>query len=230
MTETHVAPRTPIGRLIFWPAMVTLALTILRLTGELHHWSGKWFSTETGGTTPHGVSWVVGITWLAAPIGVYFAVRLTKAQQGPTSHSRALVLAALGLCMMVALRMFISTLPLSFPTILIPIWLFMAIAGIIQYFGWPALFRSLLLYGLAARIPVAVVMFLAMRGNWGTHYDYVGMPPRFDMPLVPKFLWLALVPQLVFWVAFTIVAGSVCGALTTALVRLKPPSPRIDVS
>ena len=41
--------------------------------------------------------------------------------------------------------------------------------------------RTLLAYGLAARIPVAGIMFLAMMGRWGTHYDYVGMPPEFQM-------------------------------------------------
>jgi len=229
MADADAATNPSFGRLILWPSLITLAVTLLRLTGELRHWSEKWFSTETGGTTPHGVSWIIGITWLAAPLGVYFAVRLSKAGHGPASHRRALALAALGLCMVVGFRTLISLFTLSFPSILIPLWLFMAIAGAIQYFAWPALFKSLLLYGLAARIPVTVVMFLAMRGTWGTHYDYVGMPARFDMPLVPKFLWLAFFPQLVFWVAFTIVAGSVCGVLTTALVRVKPVGPRIDV-
>jgi hypothetical protein len=37
------------------------------------------------------------------------------------------------------------------------------------------LFKTLLLYGLAARIPVIIVMGLAIHGNWGTHYDaFVG--------------------------------------------------------
>jgi hypothetical protein len=47
-------------------------------------------------------------------------------------------------------------------------------------------------YGLAARIPVVVVMFLAMAGNWGTHYDYVGAPEPFQMALWPRILPLNL--------------------------------------
>jgi hypothetical protein len=83
-------------------------------------------------------------------------------------------------------------------------------------------------YGLAARIPVAAVMFLAMAGAWGTHYDYVGMPRHFQMPFWPRYLWLALVPQLVFWVAFTVLLGGIGGVLVAALEplgrRLRQPS------
>ncbi len=230
MANSDATTRPESLRLILIPALITLAVTLLRLTGELRHWSERWFSTETGGITPSGVSWVVGITWLAALFGVYFAVRLTKSRQGPPSIRKALVLGAVGLIMVVGFRIPISMIPLRFPTILIPVWLFMAIAALIQYFAWPALFRTLVLYGLAARIPVVVVMFLAMTGRWGTHYDYVGMPPQFELPFVPKFFWLAFFPQLVFWLGFTVVTGSICGVLVTSLVRLKPPASAIDVS
>jgi hypothetical protein len=61
-------------------------------------------------------------------------------------------------------------------------------------------------------------MFLAMRGNWGTHYDYVGMPPQFQMSLLPKFLWLGFFPQLVFWVGFTILTGSLAGSIAAVVI------------
>ena len=85
--------------------------------------------------------------------------------------------------------------------------------------------RTLLAYGLAARIPVAGIMFLAMMGRWGTHYDYVGMPPEFQMSLWRGFLWLALFPQLVFWVLFTLVLGTLSGSLfaLAAGARVKSP-------
>jgi hypothetical protein len=66
---------------------------------------------------------------------------------------------------------------------------------------------------------VAVIMFFAMLGNWGTHYDYVGMPPQFSMPLVSRYLWLAFFPQLFAWVAFTITVGTLSGAAATLLLR-----------
>ncbi len=230
MSNSTTPSRPEVIRLILVPTLITFAVTVLRLTGELAHWSERWFSTETGGIIPHGASWFFGITWLAAPFGIYFAIKLVRAQQGPQSFAKALILAALGLIILAGFRFPIGIIPLRFPLILIPVWLLMAIAASLQYFSWPALFKTLLVYGLAARTPVVITMLLAMIGNWGTHYDYVGMPPQFAMPLVPRFLWLAFFPQLVFWVSFTIVIGTICGTFVTAIIRVGPVPARADLS
>jgi hypothetical protein len=228
MTEANSESGISILRLILVPALISLAITVLRLVGEMRHWSEEWFSTDTGGTVPHGLSWVIGITWLALPCGVYFGFKLVAAGQAPPKIARALALAAAGLVMLLALRLIFKLLGnIPFPQVLIIVWLWHAGAAAIQWGGWRDLFRVLLAYGLAARIPVAVIMLLAMIGNWGTHYDYVGMPPQFQMPLLAKYLWLAFFPQLVFWVGFTIVVGSVAGTITAAiLLRLKPATRR----
>jgi hypothetical protein len=89
----------------------------------------------------------------------------------------------------------------------------MAIAAISQFPGWPALAKVLLAYGLAARIPIVLVMLLAMHGNWGTHYDYVGITLPSPMDFWSRFFWLAFFPQTVFWVGFTILIGSLSGSL-----------------
>jgi len=205
-------------RLILGPAGISLVITLLRLIGELRHWSERWFSTETGGVTPSGVSWVIGITWLALPFGVYFALRLVAARDGPPKVGKALVTAGLGLAVLLMLKLLFGWLQnIPFPQVLIFVWLWLAIGAAVQAYGWPALFRVLLAYGLSARIPVAIIMLLAMAGNWGTHYDYVGMPQEFQMPLLPKYLWLAFFPQLVFWVSFTILTGSIAGTLAAAI-------------
>ena len=112
---------------------------------------------------------------------------------------------------------------------LIFIWLAMAIPAAIQLLGWPELFKTLLAYGLASRIPVVIVMFFAMRGNWGTHYDFVGMPEQFQMPLWPRFFWLAFFPQLVFWVAFTILMGSLTGSIAFALLGKRRVADEVQV-
>jgi hypothetical protein len=125
----------------------------------------------------------------------------------------------LGLVIVFCSRFLFRIFPANFPEILIPLWLCWAAAAALQYFGWPSLFRVLLAYGFAARIPVALVMFFAMLGNWGTHYDYVGTPLQFSMPLVPRYLWLAFFPQLVAWVSFTIVLGTLAGVLMHIVVR-----------
>ena len=95
----------------------------------------------------------------------------------------------------------------------------MAVPAILQLPAWRALFKALLAYGLAARIPVVVVMFLAMQGNWGTHYDYVGVKFPFPMSFWAEFFWLAFFPQLVFWVGFTILIGSFTASLTYVILN-----------
>lgn len=209
-------------RLISVPAIITLAVTVLRLTGELRHWPARWFSTETSGITPSGVSWVIGITWLAAIFGVYFAVRLVRAGQNPRSLGKAAIFSALGILIFLsyepAVEFLCRVLNVRFPHYLIFIWFFWILAGVLQYFGWPELFKALLIYAYAARIPVAVVMFFAMLGHWGTHYDYVGT----QIPLsgLPRYLWLAFFPQLVGWIGFTITLGSVAGTLAVSVARI----------
>jgi hypothetical protein len=209
-------------KLIFVPVLITLAVTILRLTGELRHWSAAWFSTETGDITPHGVSWVVGITWLAAIFGAYFAVRLVRAGQKPRSLGKAAIFAALGVLIFYTyphlVRFICRALRIDFPQALIFIWFFWVLAGVLQYFGWPDLFKVLLSYAYAARIPVAIVMFFAMLRHWGTRYDYVG----YQIPLrgLPRYLWLAFFPQLVGWIGFTITLGSVAGILVISAIRM----------
>ena len=210
-------------RLVLEPSLVALGVTVLRLLGERGHWSERWFSSETSGIVPRGTSWLFGITWLAAPFGIYFAARLMRSGEGPRRPGRALALCVLGVAFLLVAGRLAWKLPVAFPPILIFVWLVMVAAAAPAWLGWPALARTLLAYGLASRVVVVAVMLLAMRGNWGTHYDYVGMPSPFQMPFWPRFLWLAFFPQLVFWVAFTILLGSVTGSLFVALfLKLRP--------
>ena len=206
-------------RLVTVPALLSLAVTLLRLIGERQHWSERWFSTATGGIVPSGMSWLFGITWLALPFGAWFAWRLLRDGQGPPSGAHAFGHAALGLTLVVVILVFglVRRVPLGFPRILLVVWLVMAVAAALQFPTWPRLAKTLLVYGLLSRIPVVVIMFLALRGGWGTHYDYVGLSGPFVMPLVPRFLWLAFFPQLVFWVGFTVLAGSVAGSVVALL-------------
>jgi hypothetical protein len=223
------------ARMIIVPGLLTLAVTLLRLTGELRRWSAAWFSHDTGGIIPSGVSWIVGITWLAAIFGAYFALRLERHGRGPRSLGKAFLYAGIGIVIFLVSNPIVGLVhdifQINFPEILIFIWLLWTLAGALQYPGWPDLFKVVLLYGYTARIPVAIVMFFAMRGNWGTHYDYVGMPPQFSMAPVPRYLWLAFFPQLVGWIGFTLTLGAAAGVLAIGLARLKRrPVPETGVS
>jgi hypothetical protein len=87
--------------------------------------------------------------------------------------------------------------------------------------GWRALASTLLAYAFLARIPVALVNFLSLRGSWGTHYE--GAPPGFpaDTPFWTRYLMIGLVPQITAWIAFTVVVGSLFGITAAALFGRK---------
>ena len=214
-------------RLILPPALISLAMTLLRLFGELGHWSDRWFEPVTRGILPSMTGWVFGITWLAVPFGIYFALRLNRCNLGPRSITQAVAAGLIGLCILtLALYLVVPQLNVkfqiaqkSFLLYLVLIWSSMAIAVVPITWAWPALSKTLAAYGLASRIPVAVVMFFAMRGNWGTHYDYVDIPQFQAIPFWERFITTAFIPQLIFWVAFTVMIGGLAGSLAAAVVR-----------
>lgn len=229
MSDAQAGRQLSIRQLILVPALLTLGVTLLRLTGELEHWSAAWFTTDMGAS-------IIAIVWLAPVFGIYFALRLALNGEGPRSTWRALLFAVLGVVVIMTRGAIASALHLSpaFHVRLVFIWSILAVAALVTLPGWPALWKTQLAYAYSPRIPVAIIMFFAMRGNWGTHYD--AAPP--DVPagvgLVSKYLWLGFFPQLVFWVGFTVTAGMLFGTLAGALVRLfrraPPPAPAREVS
>jgi hypothetical protein len=125
-------------------------------------------------------------------------------------------MSALGLVVM-ALGGFIAAAPqVNIPgKLFIGLLLFVA-ATALQFRTWPALSKALLAYGYAARIPVVIVTYFAIRGNWGTHYD--ALPPGFpETSFWTRYVQTALVPQLIFWIAFTVVVGTLFGSIATAI-------------
>ena len=219
MDETR---STSITSLITIPAVITLGITILRLIGELEHWPKPWFNATAGGGGA-----IVGISWLPIIFGPYFAVKLAGAGEGPSSVGKAIGLALAGFVVVVlggaiagiaATKLNANLAVVGFLVILV--------AGFIARVGWRALGNVLFAYAFAARIPVLIVMFIAMRANggqgWGTHYDVI--PPNFhSLAFAAKFFYFALVPQMTLWIGFTVVAGSIFGAIAAALAgRAKP--------
>jgi hypothetical protein len=199
------------GRLVLVPALITLAVTALRLVGELMRWDPRFFSREAGGAGA-----IVGIVWLVPIFGVYFARKLVAMGLGPARAGRALGLAFLGLALVPAVIFLAQGLKLSFMAVL-PLLGAASLAGaFVAYRGWPALGRVLGAYALAARVPVAAVMLVAMMANWGTHYE-LGPPDLPPMGLFAKWMAIGLVPQLTFWVGFTVVVGAIFGALASMI-------------
>ena len=215
MAERHSGGRVSTIHLIAIPAVITLAITVVRLIGEMQGWSRVWFNPAPGGGGA-----LFGIVWLVPIFGVYFAVKLSNAGEGPAGAGRAVLFSLLGIVVVVV--GFVIAFKVSQPGLLgaqVAVGLAAVVATILQRRAWPALFKTLLAYGYAARIPVAVIMFFAIRGSWGTHYD--GPPPGFpaDISWFPKFILIGVLPQLVFWVAFTVIVGTLFGAAAVAIAH-----------
>jgi len=205
--------------LIKVPAMITLAVTILRLVGELEHWSTPFFAPQSA---------LVGITWLAPLFGIYFAVRLVRAGRFPLSTGRALGFAILGALVAVVGITVSSRIPAAnFHQFLWRVWGISALAALVTLPAWRDLFRVQLAYAYAARIPVAIIMFFAIRGNWGTHYDIAPTNVEF-LNYFTKYLWIGFFAQLVFWVGFTMVSGMLSGTVAAAIMRWAGRAPEPD--
>ena len=131
---------------------------------------------------------------------------------------------AIGLAVLAALIVLFlpGLLPFRFvfPGRLLYGWSFLVLAAVVTLPGWPALFRTMLAYAYAARIPIAILMFFAMRNNLGTHYDFVLRDVPAGIGFWPKYLWLAFFAQVVYWVAMTIVMGMLFGTIAAGIARL----------
>jgi len=206
--------RLSVSRLVLVPALITLAVTVLRLVGELQKWSTSLFNREAGGGGA-----LVGIVWLIPVFGIYFALKLAAAGEGPVSVGKALGWAAMGFVLNTALG-FGSFALFKSPVAQLGIFTVTSwLAILVARPGWPALWRVLLAYGFAARIPVLVIMFLAIFGGWDSHYA----KPRPDFPAMGPwglFFWTALLPQLSVWIYLTVVGGLLFGALALGIRRL----------
>ncbi len=209
--------KVSIASLILVPALITLAVTILRLEGELHHWSAVGFNRAAGGGGA-----LVGISWLPIIFGPYFALKLAGAGDGPAKMGKAVAYVLLGLVVFI-LGGFLLFSTFSHPSnltlIAFPV---MLIAAVIPRIGWRSLGNTLIAYAFAARIPVLIVMYLAMRGNggagWGTHYDAVA-PMFAQAPLATKFFNEAFLPQMFMWIGYTVILGSLLGVVVAAAAR-----------
>jgi hypothetical protein len=204
------------GRLILVPAIITLAVTLLRLVGELQEWSSTLFNREAGG----GMA-MVGIVWLVPIFGIYFALRLSREGAGPGKLLRAFGLVLLALVLTPAAGAVAGAVgldPLGTATLLV-FAVVSLVALAVAFRAWPELGRVLVAYGLAARIPVAIVMLIAIFGDWGTHYDVPPTPDFPEMAPLVKWFWIGLVPQMTVWIAFTVIVGMLFGLIAVALVH-----------
>src|ERR1041385_1267302 len=124
----------PVFQLIVIPSVITLAVTVVRLIGELQDWSPTLFGKAAGG----GAS-LVGIAWLVPIFGVYFAYRLVGMGHGPANALRVLLSALGGIALFVAVGFGVNALGVP-PLVGLVVFSVAAIAVIwIAAAPWPAL-------------------------------------------------------------------------------------------
>lgn len=198
-----------VTRLIMTPIIITLVVTILRLEGELHHWSSIFFTRSAGGAGA-----IVGIAWLPFIFGPYFAAKLTAAGEGPSSNGKVLLYALIAVVVTIAGGVVSAGSPEGVLTgKALTAMLLVIAAALIQFMAWGTFAKALLMYAFGARIPVAIVMFYAMAGSWGTHYD--ALAPNYAGPtdLMGKYVAMALIPQFIFWISYTMVVGALAAGV-----------------
>jgi hypothetical protein len=210
--------KVPAWRLALWPAVITLAITLLRLAGELLNWSPALFSREAGGGGA-----LVGISWLPPVFGILFAIQLVRMGAGPASGGRAVGFAFLGVLVTMGIMFVAGAMGLvqqgSFSvTGLVVFTIAVGIGAGLAYGGWAALGQTLFAYAVLARVPVALVMLVAMIGDWKTHYDV--LPPGFPRPdigVFEKWILIGALPQFTVWIGITVLFGAVFGAVAGAI-------------
>ncbi|HEX9186273.1 MAG TPA: hypothetical protein VGB87_04325 [Vicinamibacteria bacterium] len=204
----------PLRRLVLWPALLTLAVTLLRLAGELQGWSPSvWSRLPGGGLSP------LGIAWLAPLVGVVLGWKLERAGVRSPGSSRAIGLPVAALVSGLLVAALLERVLKPSWTANLVLWGVVATGvAAAAAAAWPALGKALLVYAAAARVPVAIVMAVAIFRNWGTHYD---APPPGFLPMLPlrRWLWTGLLPQATVWVAWTVATGAIGGALGSMAAR-----------
>ena len=210
MTNGSVDGRLSVGRLVLVPALITLGVTLLRLAGELGSGPSALFNKAAGGGGA-----LIGIVWLIPIFGFYFGHRLARDVGRPAGVGRVLAFMAGSIAVLAAFVAGAFQFPIGSVPWVLGLTLGPWVSVMLVRKGWPALGNTLIAYGLAARIPVALVMLAAILGNWGTHYDVP--PPNFP-PMGPWAKWFAigLVPQLTLWIGVTAILGSLGAAVALA--------------
>lgn len=207
----HDRSPLPIRQWITIPAIITLAITLSRLFGELLNLSPSFFSREGGGAGA-----LIGIVWLVPIFGVHFALKLKALGDVPLGLGKAFAFVIVAFAAPLVAGS-LGPKPPALQGIVVTCIVFL-FAILIARPAWPSLARVLWAYALTARGPVILVMLAAILGNWGTHYDVP--PPNFPAvsPIV-KWLLIGVFPQLTLWMGFTVIVGMFFGLLAVAVSR-----------
>lgn len=208
--------------LILLPAILTLVVTILRLVGELQGWNDQIFSNVAPGGEPKP-GWM-GIAYLVPIFGFWFGFKLRRATGQPAHIGKAALRFLIGGAVLVGgfmtcLELGWITMPSAEepgqPTGLMYSLGLVGVAAILMLWAWPKLAWTLAFYGLLARIPVVIITYLAIENGWDTHH--AKLPAGTVLPDGTNNFTFLLMPQLTFWILYTMLFGGLFGCLGAKL-------------
>ncbi len=204
------APPRSIVPAILASAAIALAINLFRLWGELQEWNPFWFNRAGGG----GGS-PLGISWLVIPVGFWFGRRLAAAGNRPESVARAILMPVLGIALMFGVFALSMKVTDDWRTRAIVINTGALACGLLALVAWKRAYFVNLSAGILARIPVAIIQFVAVDRAWDVHF--AKGPPEAPEADVPFMLTLA---QCVMWpFGFTVLVGGLFAAIGAATVR-----------
>lgn len=219
------------------PALITLLVTGLRLTGEILEWSAPLFrniapyETDAAGTPiPPGV---IGITWLLMLFGFWFGLRLRRTGGGPDKLGKTFGLFLLSIIVVVGgaaacIQTGLISMPHdaanpSEPTGAVYAVGLLFVGVIIAFVAWGRVALALLLYGVLARVPVIIVTWFAVQNEWGTHYEKL---PVGHVAQVGNDLFFSLaLSQAFFWIPFTVIVGGLFACIGAVMGGRGPTRP-----
>jgi hypothetical protein len=206
--------RLDIKSLILIPAIITLAVSCLRLMGELMGWNEILFGRAAGG----GFA-LIGIVWLVPIFGIYFGWKLTKTGSPAKSPGKLIGLSLLSAVIVFGVFGLLFAASLDMPMLAIIVVGVISIGAMyLVKSSWPELFKTLVTYAFAARVPVILIMFFAIMGNWGTHYD--APPPEMEgMSSFVEWVVTGLIPQATIWIWFTVTFGALFAGLAELVLK-----------
>ncbi|MBL8752885.1 MAG: hypothetical protein JNK15_06245 [Planctomycetes bacterium] len=191
-------------------AVVSLAITALRLYGEVQKWAPEVFRTDPG--SPN--AWF-GITFLVIPFGFWFGRRLAANGHRPAHVGKTMLFAIVGMAV-VAGVMYVVINHLKDWTVRAYLMNGGAVAaGLFLFAAWRRAWLTLVAYGLLARIPVVAAQYFSIQNGWDTHF--AKGPPESNPA---DALFLLTMAQSFFWpFGFTVLVGGLFAAIGAATVR-----------
>lgn len=183
------------------PAVISIAVTALRLVGELLHWPKPLINSDVCGKA------ILGVIWLVPIFGIYFAVRLFHAGDTPQRFGRPLLLAISGLVLKLAGTFVMESHAMTYVSRLSMNFIVTLIALVLCAMAWRTLCRCCWPTDTcrAFRWPSSSTWPCVAVG--GTHYDALdpGFPP---IGFWPTFLRVSFVPNIFFMEAYTAIVGA----------------------